>query len=121
MTRSWLFRIGVVLVAIGVLGGIAAGIARGFDDDHRTIEYRVVERGGEAANDDGPTIVVERDRDFPRGAFFPVFPLVVFGGVLIVASIFATRHDGPPGWRRGWEEWHREAHRHGAPNDAEQG
>ncbi|MGE5596550.1 MAG: hypothetical protein ACM3S1_11015 [Hyphomicrobiales bacterium] len=117
MTRSWLFRVGVVLVVIGVLGGIAAGIARGFDDDDRTIEYRVVNsEGQELPAGQQPVIVVDdHGRDFPRGAFFPVFPIVLIGGVLIVGSIIASRGGvGPGRWRNGLDEWHRDAHRRDA-------
>lgn len=108
MTGNWVFRIGVAIVAIAVLGGIAAGIARGFDDD-RTVEYRVVDGSGQEI-DGRNVVVVESDRDFPRGAFFPVFPLALLGGVLIVGSITATRHHTPAS-RGEFDEWHREAHR----------
>ncbi|MCK9519328.1 MAG: hypothetical protein M0R74_09960 [Dehalococcoidia bacterium] len=109
MTNSWVFRIGVAIVAIAVLGGIAAGIARGFDND-RTVEYRVVDRSGQALNQDEGVVVIEADRGFPRGAFFPVFPLVFLGGALIVGSIIATRGRGP-GSPSQFEAWHEQAHR----------
>jgi len=103
VTNSWLFRIGIVLVVIGVLGGIAAGIARGrWDGDQtRTIEYRVVNQDGQPVpGQQQPIVVVEPHGGYGPGPFFPVFPLVFFGGILIVAAIFVTRdHDRRRGWR----------------------
>lgn len=98
MTSNWLFRVGVAILAVAVLGGIAAGIARGrWDDNPRTVEYRLVDSEGQPVSPgEQPVIVVERD-GFRPGAFFPVFPLALLGGALIVAGIFATRDHGRRG------------------------
>lgn len=111
---NWTFRIVLALIAIGIVGGIAAGIEGGWDwDRDRTVEYRIVREDTGGAAGDRPVIVVERDHDFPRRAFFPVIPLVFVGGALVVIGL-ATRGGGPGGpgrWGyRGFEEWHRTAH-----------
>lgn len=112
---NWMFRIGLALVGIGIIGGIVAGFATDWDFDRdRTVEYRIVNTSGEPATGDQPVLVVERDHDFPRRRFFPFAPLVVVGGVLIVVGLVTRggRGGGPGGpWgHRSFEDWHRAAH-----------
>jgi hypothetical protein len=97
---------GSVLVAVGIAAGIAAVATHDRWDDDRTIEYRVSDGDGNPANDR----VIVLDEDGRRGpGFFPFFPLIVVGGILITVAAFSGRgrwHNG----HRDFDSWHREAH-----------
>lgn len=107
-----LLRIGIVVLMLGIIGGVASAIAwRAGDDDHRTVEYRIVSSDQDAAT--GQTVVLV-DRDNWRGGhFFPFFPFLVIGGILIALGVFGG---GGRRWDRHqrFEDWHRDAH-HGDP------
>ena len=104
MNRT-LFGIGAVLVALGIVAAIATFAFHDRWDDDREIEYRVVNEDG--SEGDGSVIVLD---DGWRGGpgFFPFFPLLVVGGVLITIAVFSRgrHHRG----RGDFEDWHREAH-----------
>jgi hypothetical protein len=104
MNRT-LFGIGAVLVTLGIVAAIATIAFHDRWDDDREIEYRVVNQDG--SEGDGNVIVVDDGwRGGPR--FFPFFPLLVVGGVLITIAVFSRgrHHRG----RGDFEDWHREAH-----------
>ena len=110
-----LLRIGIALIALGVIGGIAGAIIWGWDgpDRDRTIEYRVVNEDGTPVDGDQRVVVIDDDRDGRR--FFPFFPLVIVGGVLVtIALVTRGRHHwgGPHGH---FDEWHRQAHQQNGP------
>ncbi|MEX0782168.1 MAG: hypothetical protein WD557_05920 [Dehalococcoidia bacterium] len=113
-----LLRIGIALIAVGIVGGIVGAIVWGFDGPNwdREVEYQVVNQSGEPTGQD-VTIVREDDRDGPP--FFPFFPLVLIGGVLVAVALFTRGRGGwgvPGGPRGRFEEWHRDAHReNGSP------
>jgi hypothetical protein len=114
-----LLRIGIALIGLGVLAGVAGALIWGLDGpDWRDndVEYRIVNDQGQQT-DQGNVIVVDRDgRDGPP-FFFPAFPLVIVGGVLITIALVTRGGRGGWGGPRGrFDEWHREAHRgNGAP------
>ena len=58
-----LLRIGIVLIALGVVGGIVGGLIWGFDgpDWDREVEYQVVNESGEPTGDN-ITVIREDDR-----------------------------------------------------------
>ncbi len=109
-----LLRIGIALIALGLVGGIAAAIfwdGPNWDRD-RTIEYRVVNEDGSPVEAGNVTLIREDDRDGPP-PFFPFVPLVIVGGLLVTVAL-VNRGRGGGGWggpRGRFEDWHREAHR----------
>ena len=114
-----LFRIGIALIAVGLIGGIAAAIFWDGPDWDRdeTVEYRVVNEDGSPAEGGTVTLVREDDRDGP-GPFFPFVPLVIVGGVLTTVALVNRRGGGPGRWgdpRARFDEWHRDAHRENGP------
>lgn len=112
-----LLRIGIALIALGVVGGIVGGLIWGFDgpDWDREVEYQVVNESGEPTGGN-VTVIREDDRDGPP--FFPLFPLVIIGGVLVAVALFTRGRGGwggPGGPRGRFEDWHRDAHRENGP------
>jgi hypothetical protein len=121
MNRKWMFGIAVsvltaaALILVGV-GAYRAG-ERNADDDIEVVG-EVIGEGGS----DGRTIIVDRD-GWDRDGFFPgffVFPLVVIGVVLLVASRRRRWYGGPGRYYGcdqgdGLDEWHRKAHAETAP------
>src|SRR5512139_210800 len=103
-----LLGIGIALVAFGLIAG---AVAFSFRDDWRDddpVEYRVTNAQGQPT---GSVVVVENDHWRRGPGFFPLFPFVLVGGVLIVVAVFARggRHWNGGG-RRDFEDWHRETH-----------
>ncbi len=111
-----LLRIAIVLLAIGAIVGIGSAIAWHYDDVHeRTVEYRLVNQDGTPAGNGGSLVVV-RDGHWRGRPFFPAFPLLVIGGVVLtVALVTRNRHDGWGGPRGRFEDWHRDAHHNDTP------
>ena len=110
MNRT-LVAIGGALIVLGIIAGAATfAFSDRWDDDHE-VEYRVVNENGQADSDGN--VVVVTDDGWRRGpGFFPFFPLLVVGGVLLTIG-FVSRGRGAP-WqarREYFEDWHREAHR----------
>lgn len=105
-----LLRIGIALIAVGAIAGIATALFWDGPDRDRTIEYRVVSEDGTPAEGD-PNVVLVREDGWDGPRFFPVFPLVVVGGVLVTLALFARGRGGWGGPRNRFEDWHREAHR----------
>ncbi len=105
-----LFVVGAVLVTLGIAAGIAAIAFNDRWDDDREIEYRVVNEGG-SEQGDGSVVLVTEDGWHGGPGFFPFFPLLIVGGVLITIAFFSrgTNHEN---WRerREFEDWHRETH-----------
>jgi hypothetical protein len=108
-----LLRVGIGLIVVGVIAGIAAAIFWDGPDRDRTIEYRVVETGDTAAGED-PGVVVVSDEDWDGPRFFPAIPLLVIGGVLVAIALISQRRGGWGDPRSRFEEWHREAHPNGS-------
>ncbi len=111
-----LLRIGIALVAVGLIGGVVGAIFWGFDGPNwdRTVEYQVVNEDGQATGDP-VTVIREDDRDGPP--FFPFFPLVLVGGVLVGVALVTRGRGGWGGPPRGrFDEWHRVAHRENGPS-----
>ena len=109
-----LLRIGIALIALGVIGGVVGAVAWGFDgpDWDREVEYQVVNQQGEPTGDP-VTIIRDDGRDGPP-FFFPGIPLVLIGGVLVAVALFTRNRGGwggPGGPRGSFDEWHRDAHR----------
>lgn len=102
-----LLLIGIALVAIGLTAGIFAVAFRDeWKDDDNTVEYRVLNADGQET---GSVVVLEDG--WRRGpGFFPFFPLIVIGGVLIAIAFFARGHGDHWRARRDFEDWHRETH-----------
>ena len=101
-----LFIAGSVLVAAGLAAGVVVAATHDGWDDDRTVEYRVTNGDGDASND---RVIVVGDDEYRGPGFFPVFPLIVVGAVLITFAAFSgrgRRHNG----RRDFDSWHREAH-----------
>jgi hypothetical protein len=104
-----LLRVGIGLIALGVVAGIAAAIFWDGPDRDRTVEYRVVEQDGEQTAGEDPGVVVVADQDWDGPRFFPAISLLVIGGVLVTIALVRGRGGwGDPGSR--FEEWHRTAH-----------
>ena len=104
-----LLIIGVALVSLGlVAGAIGFAFRDEWRDDHDTVEYTVTNAQGDPT---GNVVVIDGDRWRGGPGFFPFFPLVVVGGVLIAFAAFSGRgrhwHGGD---RRDFEDWHRETH-----------
>lgn len=105
-----LLIIGIALVSLGLVAGVIGFAFRDeWRDEHDPVEYRVLDGDGQAT---GSVVVIDDGREW-RGApgFFPFFPLVVVGGVLIAIAVFTRGrrhwHGGGPG---DFESWHREVH-----------
>jgi hypothetical protein len=113
-----LLRIAIVLIGVGAVAGIASAIAWHYNDDHdRTVEYRLVNQDGTPVNQNGGSVVVVRDDHWRGRPFFPAFPLVIIGGVLLTVALVSRNRGGGwggPGGGR-FDDWHREAHRTDAP------
>jgi hypothetical protein len=130
--EDMMLRIGIVLVAFAAIAGVITLVVRHNRDDGHTVAYHVTHTG--TASDGSSDIVVVRDGDGWRGGrgFFPFFPLLVLGGVLVTVGLltrgkrhrWADAHFGGPGGMggpggfggprfrdRAFEEWHRAAHR----------
>ena len=108
-----LFRIGLALIAAGIVAGIASAVIWGWDgpDRGRTVEYRVVNEDGSAAGGEG-NVVLLRDDEWDGPRFFPFFPVLIVGGVLVtIALVGRGRGGGWSGPRGRFDDWHREAHR----------
>ena len=104
-----LLRVGIGLLAVGVIAGIAAAIFWDGPDRDRTIEYRVVDSGDTAAGED-PGVVVVSDEGWDGPRFFPAFPLLLVGGGIVAFALVSRRRGGWGDPRSRFEEWHREAH-----------
>ena len=115
MNRNWLLGIGAgVLVATALLL-VGAGAYRAGERNANDIEV-LRESGGTVR-----TVIVD---DWHRGAgFFPgflVFPLIIIGIVLLVASrrrawCEPRPYGYPYGPHQSLDEWHRGAHGEGSP------
>ena len=130
-SRYWILAgVLVLLVGVGVAGAIWGdgdwGPDRDWDRDRGEVVTRTV------APDGTETIIVREDGGhrgfFPFGIF--LFPLVVFGLVLLVRALAFrgpwggngpwTRGGPPAGNPPGWfEEWHRRAHEGGTAPPAQ--
>lgn len=112
-----LLRIAIILLAVGAIVGVGSAIAWHYNDDHdRTVEYRLVNQDGTPVNNNGGSVVVVRDDHWRGRPFFPAFPLLAFGGVLLVVALVSrNRHGGWGGPRGRFEDWHRDAHRSDNP------
>ena len=122
--RYWIVA-GVLALIVGV--GIAGAIWG--DGDWGPHRDDVVTRS--VAADGTETIVIQEGHRgfFPFGIF--LFPLVIFGSVLLFRALAfrgpwggngpwtpgGPRAGNPPGW---FEEWHRRAHQEEAPPPAQQ-
>ena len=115
MSRKWMIGIAVGVLSAAALILVGAGAyragERNAEDDREVVGELVTE--GEAT---GRTIIVDGD-GWDRDGFFPgffVFPLIVIGIVLLVAS--RRRRWYGPGRYNGCgpdgelDEWHRRAH-----------
>lgn len=112
-----LLRIAIVLLAVGAIVGLGSAIAWHYDDDHdQTVEYRLVNQDGTPVNNNGGSVVVVRDDRWRGRPFFPAFPLLIVGGVVLtVALVSRGRHGGWGGPHGRFEDWHRDAHRNDTP------
>jgi hypothetical protein len=104
-----LFRVGIGVLIVGVVAGVATAIFWDGPDRDRTTEYRVVDDGDTAVGDDADLVVVA-DEGWNGPRFFPAFPLLVIGGVLVTIALVSGRRGGWSDPRSRFEEWHREAH-----------
>ena len=112
-----LLRVGIGLLVVGVVAGIAAAIFWDGPDRDREIEYRVVNQDDSATGEDsGVVVVTDEGWDGPR--FFPVFPLLLVGGVLVTIALVARKRGGWGDPRGRFDEWHREAHPDGPSTPA---
>ena len=103
-----LLRIGIALLAVGVVAGVVGAIFWDGSDHERTIEYRIVSEDGTAVGGGGGSVVLVSDGGWRGPGFFPFFPLLVVGGVLVTVALLSRRRGGcGPG---GFEERHRAAH-----------
>jgi hypothetical protein len=103
-----LLGIGIGLVAVGlVAGALVFAFRDDWRDDDRAVEYTVTNAQGEPT---GNVVVVDGDRWRGGPGFFPFFPLIVVGGVLIVIGAVSRRGGPWQGGRRDFETWHRETH-----------
>ncbi len=118
MNRKWLAGIGagVLVTAALILVGAGAYRAGERSSDDVQVVGEVVRESGSATR----TIVVDGGGWHHGPGFFPgffVFPLIVIGIVLLVASRRRAWY-GPPRWQYGeaeLAEWHRRAHGEAPP------
>lgn len=117
MNRKWLAGIGagVLVTAALILVGAGAYRAGERNSDDVQVVGEVVREGGSAAR----TIVIDGDGWHRWNGFFPgffVFPLIVIGIVLLVASR-RRAWCGPRGYYGDAElaDWHRRAHGENPP------
>jgi hypothetical protein len=107
MNRKWMVGIAAGLLVAAALVIVGAGAYRA--GERNATDLEVVGEGESA----GRTIVVDGDGWYRDDGFFPgflVFPLVVTGIVLLIASR-RRRWCGPGRYSEGeLEEWHRRAH-----------
>jgi hypothetical protein len=117
--NKWI-PIAVVAIVIAVIGLGVVSDFDGFDRGDRTEVGRVV------TTSDGETLVVYEDDH--RGGFFPfgflIFPLfwiLVIGGIFALFRRSTWRGPGPPGGPSdAWlDDWHRRAHAEPAPRTTE--
>ena len=102
-----LFIAGALLISAGLIAGIVAAATHDrWGDDERTIEYRVTDASGQPS---GERVLVVDGDGWRRPGFFPFFPLIVVGGVLVTIALVSRRGrwGGGPG---DFERWHRETH-----------
>lgn len=109
-----LLAIGLILLAFGLTAGVFAFSTHDrWDDRHRTVEYHITsDSPGGDDGDGGRVLVVDDGRHWGPG-FFPLFPLIVLGGILTVFALAGRgRHGGPRHWdaRDRFDDWHRTAH-----------
>ena len=109
MNRT-LVIIGGALLALGIIAGAATiAFSDGWDDEHQ-VEYRVVSESGGA--DSGGNVIVVTDDGWRRGpGFFPFFPLLLIGGIVLTVGLLSRGRGRPWHNRRElFEDWHRQAH-----------
>ena len=116
MNRKWLAGIAVGVLVTAALITVGIGAYRAGERNAEDIEVvGEVIREGESA---GRTIIVDGD-GWGRDGFFPgffVFPLILIGVVLLVASR-RRRWYGPSNHHPDGEpEWHRRVHAEGSPS-----
>ena len=115
MNRKWLLGIGTGVLVTAALILVGAGAYRA--GERNSNDVAVIREGGETVR----TVIVD---DWHRGSgFFPgffVFPLIIIGIVLLVASRRQAWY-GPRPYHDGYgpngslDEWHRRAHGETAP------
>ena len=113
-----LLKVGIAVLVLGVVAGIAAAIFWDGPDRDRTIEYRVVDQDGQTATGEDTGVVVVADEDWNGPRFFPAIPLLVIGGVIVTIALVSRRRGGWGDPRSRFEEWHREAHPNGPSTPA---
>lgn len=111
-----LLRLAIILLAIGAIVGIGSAVAWHYNDNHeRTVTYHVTNQDGSTTTNDR-SIVVVRDGHWRGRPFFPGFPLLIVGGVVLtVALVSRNRRHSWGGPHHHFEDWHRDAHRNDAP------
>ena len=105
MNRKWLLGIGTGVLVTAALILVGAGAYRA--GERNSNDVAVIREGGETVR----TVIVD---DWHRGAgFFPgffVFPLIIIGIVLLVASRRQAWYGPRYGPNGSLDEWHRRAH-----------
>ena len=105
-----LLGVGIALVAFGLIAGaLAFSFRDDWRDDDDPVEYRVLNQDGQPS---GSVVVIDDGRHWDGPGFFPFFPLVIVGGVLITIAVVSRGgrgrwHGGGP---RDFDEWHRQTH-----------